>query len=72
MRSKQWSVANLPLIRPMGLFSLIFLYLPLITVLIFSLNKSEDATVWGGFSTKWYGTILDNTDLIRSAFDEFK
>ena len=67
MKGKQWSVSNLPVIRPMGVTSLIFLYLPLLTVLVFSFNKSEDATVWGGFSTKWYGTILENTDLIRSA-----
>ncbi|CAB5110453.1 MAG: ABC transporter permease subunit [Actinobacteria bacterium] len=67
MRQRQWSVAHLPLIRPIGVASLVFLYLPLITVLVFSFNKSEDATVWSGFSTKWYSTILENTDLIRSA-----
>lgn len=67
MRQKTWSVARLPMIRPMGIASLIFLYLPLLTVLIFSFNKSEDATVWSGFSTRWYSTILENTDLIRSA-----
>jgi spermidine/putrescine transport system permease protein len=67
IKTRQWSIANLPLIRPMGVASLIFLYLPLVTVLIFSFNESEDTTVWGGFSTKWYGTITQNTDLIRSA-----
>lgn len=55
------------MIRPMGIASLIFLYLPLLTVLVFSFNESEDATVWSGFSTRWYSTILENTDLIRSA-----
>ena len=67
MTKRAWNVANLPIIRPMGIASLVFLHLPLLTVLIFSFNKSEDATVWGGFSTKWYGTILENTDLITSA-----
>ena len=67
MRQRAWSVSNLPIIRPMGISSLIFLYLPLITVLIFAFNKSEDATTWGGFSTRWFSTILENTDLIRSA-----
>lgn len=67
MRQRTWSVTHLPMIRPMGIASLIFLYLPLLTVLVFSFNESEDATVWSGFSTRWYSTILENTDLIRSA-----
>ena len=40
MRQKTWSVAHLPMIRPMGIASLVFLYLPLLTVLVFSFNKS--------------------------------
>lgn len=67
MKQRSWSVANLPLIRPLGIASLVFLYLPLLTVLIFSFNKSDDATTWSGFSTRWYSTILENTDLIRAA-----
>ena len=67
MRQRAWSVSKFPIIRPMGVSSLVFLYLPLLTVLIFAFNKSEDATTWGGFSTRWFSTILDNTDLIRSA-----
>ena len=67
MRQKTWSVAHLPMIRPMGIASLVFLYLPLLTVRVFSFNKSEDATVWSGFSTRWYSTILENSDLIRAA-----
>ena len=67
MKQKTWSVSHLPFIKPFGIASLLFLYLPLFTVLVFSFNKSEDATTWGGFSTRWYSTILDNTDLIRSA-----
>ena len=67
MKQKSWNVSHLPLIKPIGIASLVFLYLPLFTVLMFSFNKSEDATTWGGFSTRWYSTILENTDLIRSA-----
>ncbi|HBQ35225.1 MAG TPA: putrescine ABC transporter permease PotI, partial [Rhodobacteraceae bacterium] len=32
-----------------------FLYLPIISLVIYSFNKSKLVTVWGGFSTKWYG-----------------
>ncbi|MEN9324654.1 MAG: hypothetical protein RL414_408 [Actinomycetota bacterium] len=50
----------------MGIFSILFLYLPLVTVVVFSFNKSEDATTWGGFSAHWYGTVARNTDLLTS------
>ncbi|TAN57822.1 MAG: putrescine ABC transporter permease PotI, partial [Magnetospirillum sp.] len=32
-----------------------FLYLPIVVMVIFSFNASRLVTVWGGFSTKWYG-----------------
>lgn len=35
--------------------------------MFFSFNTSEDATTWKGFSTRWYSTIFENSDLIRSA-----
>lgn len=58
---------QIPSVASIGIFAIAFLYLPLMTVLIFSFNRSEDATVWGGFSTKWYSTVLHNSDLIRAA-----
>jgi len=58
---------QIPTVGALGIGSLGFLYLPLITVLVFSFNKSEDATVWGGFSTHWYSTVVHNSDLLRAA-----
>ena len=34
---------------------LLFLYIPLFILVIYSFNDSKLVTVWGGFSTKWYG-----------------
>ncbi len=31
-----------------------FLYIPILTLIVFSFNESKMVTVWGGFSTKWY------------------
>lgn len=58
---------QIPVATPVGYAALIFLYLPLMTVLLFSFNRSDDAMVWGGFSTKWYSTVTHNSDLIRAA-----
>ncbi|MDQ0475349.1 ABC transporter permease subunit [Labrys wisconsinensis] len=46
---------------------LIFLYGPILTMIVYSFNVSKLATVWGGFSTKWYGELLDNTQVIDAA-----
>ena len=38
----------------------LFLYLPVITLMIFSLNGGRYAAVWDGFSMKWYGELFQN------------
>jgi putrescine transport system permease protein len=45
-----------------------FLYLPIVILVVFSFNASQLVTVWGGFSTRWYGAILDNRQLLDSAW----
>jgi putrescine transport system permease protein len=47
-------------------FGYAFLYLPLISVVVYSFNDSRLATVWGGFSTRWYGELFRN-DLVLDA-----
>lgn len=45
----------------------LFLYLPIFSVIVYSFNESRLVTVWGGFSTKWYGELLHNTQLLNAA-----
>ncbi len=44
-----------------------FLYLPIATLILFSFNASRLVTVWGGFSTRWYGELLANERLLDAA-----
>ncbi|MBS0272513.1 MAG: ABC transporter permease subunit [Proteobacteria bacterium] len=44
-----------------------FLYFPILTLIIFSFNSSRQITMWQGFSTKWYGSLLHDQVLIKSA-----
>jgi putrescine transport system permease protein len=44
-----------------------FLYLPIALLVIYSFNASRLVTVWGGFSTRWYGALLANDALVASA-----
>lgn len=59
--------------RPMFLvtvlcFGFAFLYVPILSMIVFSFNNSRLATVWGGFSTKWYGKLLSNDQVIEAAW----
>ena len=47
---------------------LAFLYLPIFLLVIFSFNASKLVTVWGGFSTKWYGSLFQNEPLLEAAW----
>jgi putrescine transport system permease protein len=49
-------------------FGYTFLYIPLASVIFYSFNDSRLATVWGGFSTRWYGELLRNDQVLDAAF----
>lgn len=41
-------------------FGFAFFYIPILSMIVYSFNASRLATVWGGFSTKWYQSLLSN------------
>jgi putrescine transport system permease protein len=45
-----------------------FLYVPIIVVVVYSFNESRLVTVWAGFSTHWYGALLQNQQLLAAAW----
>jgi putrescine transport system permease protein len=49
-------------------FGYAFLYIPVMLLIIYSFNASRLVTVWGGFSTKWYGELLGNDSLLSAAW----
>jgi putrescine transport system permease protein len=44
-----------------------FLYLPMAALVGYSFNASPLASVWGGFSTQWYGALLHNRQVLGAA-----
>jgi putrescine transport system permease protein len=46
---------------------LAFLYLPIVILIIYSFNASRLVTVWGGWSTRWYGELLSDAAMLESA-----
>ncbi len=49
-----------------------FLYIPMVILIIFSFNESKLVTVWGGFSAKWYGELLQNESFLQAAWVTLK
>ncbi|AUF94352.1 putrescine transport system permease protein [Pseudomonas sp. BIGb0278] len=58
---KRFSFSKLMLV-----LGLLFIYLPMLILVIYSFNASKLVTVWGGWSLKWYIGLLDNTQLMGS------
>jgi putrescine transport system permease protein len=47
---------------------LAFLYLPIAILVIYSFNASRLVGVWGGWSTRWYAALLEDADMLDSAW----
>jgi putrescine transport system permease protein len=50
----------------------VFLYLPMVILVIYSFNSSKLVTVWAGFSTKWYGELMRNEAFLDAAWVTIK
>jgi putrescine transport system permease protein len=52
----------------MLVFGYAFLYVPLLSIIIYSFNDSRIATVWGGFSMRWYRELLANDQVLDAVW----
>lgn len=48
-------------------FGFAFLYIPILSLIVYSFNESRLVTVWAGFSTKWYVELLQNQQVLDAA-----
>ena len=49
-----------------------FLYAPIFSLIFFSFNESRLVTVWTGFSTKWYGELFRDPQILDAALISLK
>jgi putrescine transport system permease protein len=56
-----------PALHTALLFGVALLYLPIAVLIAYSFNASPLVSVWGGFSTAWYGRLLHDRQLLESA-----
>ena len=45
-----------------------FLYVPIVVLIVYSFNESRLASVWSGFSFKWYGELLRDQSMLDAAW----
>lgn len=57
-----------PLLNLWLLLGYAFLYTPIVILIIYSFNESKLVTVWSGFSTKWYGELLQDQQMLSAAW----
>jgi spermidine/putrescine transport system permease protein len=56
-------------VAPTTAFFFAYLYLPIFILLVYSFNENRLATIWTGFTTDWYGVVLNNPDIMRAAWN---
>lgn len=48
--------------------TIVFFYLPIVFMVVFSFNDSKSLTVFTGFSLRWYETMLKNHSMMESLY----
>ena len=48
------------------MITLIFLYAPILVLIVFSFNDSKSRTVWTGFSLHWYRDLFSDSRILNS------
>jgi putrescine transport system permease protein len=50
----------------------IFLYLPIVALVVYSFNDSPIANVWSGFTFKWYGKLAQDNEILSGLWLSLK
>lgn len=46
----------------------LFLYAPIVVLMIFSFNDSKSRRLWNGFTTRWYVELFQDADILHSLY----
>ena len=68
--SKSFSMTKVLKIIYLGLI-LLFLYLPIGTLMVLSFNQSKSMSVWTGFTTRWYSEMFRNSQILEAIWNTF-
>lgn len=60
---------TLPILAGLGF---VFLYAPIVSLIVFSFNDNRLVTVWSGFSVRWYGELFRDAQILGAAWISLK
>lgn len=63
MAERHFDVARLPGFATVAVAVFVVLYLPIVTLVVFSFNAGNSVAVWQGFSLHWYSAAWANADV---------
>jgi len=52
----------------MVVLCLLFLYLPIVVMMVFSFNSTKSTSVFSGFSFRWYQTLFEDNDMMQAVY----
>lgn len=58
-----------PMVHLLAYFSLALLYVPLLAVAVFSVNRSKNGLLWSGFTLDWYAKLFRNEVILQAAWN---
>ena len=53
-------------VAPTAWLAFVYLYLPIVILVVLSFNANKVATLWTGFSFDWYLRVLENDNILRA------
>lgn len=54
------------LISVLAVLGFAFLYLPIVSLIVYSFNESRLVTVWTGFSFRWYAELFNDSQIVSA------
>ena len=60
MRQRTFDWRRMPEIQWLSLLAFVFLYAPLVVLIVYSFNANRAALIWSGFSTQWFVRAVEN------------
>lgn len=58
--AERFSITRLPGFTTIAITSFVLLYVPILTLVVYSFNGAQSVTLWGGFSLRWYAEAWEN------------
>lgn len=57
-----------PFLKGALVVGFLFLYVPILSLIVYSFNASKLVTVWGGFSLRWYASLFENEQILSAVW----